>query len=152
MAGVIHFPRAARDDAERAWRLYQDAIEPLSNPLGAWREQEEREVVVNAFVQGEAQLIMLRPDVRQEGQVRLGWLHVRTTAHAVELWQLFLLPEHRGRGVGRRVLRRLQAYARDVNRPILLAVLRNNPARRLYERVGFTVNAEGPHHLFMGWH
>ena len=147
MAELIHFPQAALEDAQRAWTLYHDAIEPLSNPLGAWREEEEREVVLNAFERGEAQLIVRRRDA-----IRLGWLHVRTTAHAVELWQLFLAPEHRGYGIGGNVLHRLQRYARRVQRPILLAVLRNNPARRLYERVGFMVNAEGPHHLFMGWY
>jgi ribosomal protein S18 acetylase RimI-like enzyme len=48
-----------------------------------------------------------------------------------------VLPEHRGRGVGTGLLLRLLESARDVYRQVCLSVSADNPAARLYERVGF---------------
>lgn len=49
-----------------------------------------------------------------------------------------LLPDHRGRGVGTLLLRRLLAAAADRFTALSLSVSATNPARRLYAREGFT--------------
>ena len=47
--------------------------------------------------------------------------------------------EHRGRGIGRALLEALQNAARERgHRALSLSVQPDNPARRLYERAGFT--------------
>lgn len=127
-----------------AWELYRAAMEPLGAAIGAWSEADERRIVERSFEEGEAQLIVA-------GSEPVGWLHVRITSRSMELWQLFVSPAHRRRGVGTAVLRRLQERATALGLPILLAVLRNNPAKRLYEREGFSQHAEGSHHLFLWW-
>jgi ribosomal protein S18 acetylase RimI-like enzyme len=48
-----------------------------------------------------------------------------------------LLPEARGRGVGRRLLHALAERARNRHPALCLTVRAENPALRLYERVGF---------------
>lgn len=59
----------------------------------------------------------------------------------VAVVDIALLPEHRGRGTGTEVLRRLleDADARGVETE--LHVRRDNPAQRLYARLGFEVVA-----------
>jgi GNAT superfamily N-acetyltransferase len=53
-------------------------------------------------------------------------------------------PEHRGRGVGRRLVRRLLAQARAAGVVrVCLSVERANPAQRLYVAEGFAVVAHG---------
>jgi ribosomal protein S18 acetylase RimI-like enzyme len=101
-------------------------------------------VVEQSFIDEEAGLIL------RDGE-RVGWIHVRTTTNSVELWQLFIAEDHRGQGLGAHVLRCLQARASTLGLPILLSVLRNNPAKRLYGRAGFILRAESPHHLFLWW-
>ena len=55
-----------------------------------------------------------------------------------------VLPEHRGRGVGSELLRRLLASAGAVYPSVCLSVSADNPAVRLYERAGFErVGASG---------
>lgn len=51
-------------------------------------------------------------------------------------------PEYRGRGVGTALMTRLLATAQTRYPAISLSVTANNPARRLYQRLGFTFSAE----------
>ncbi len=48
-----------------------------------------------------------------------------------------LVPEARGSGLGTRLLRALQAEAAEKGLPLRLKVVLTNPARRLYQRLGF---------------
>lgn len=54
---------------------------------------------------------------------------------------LYLASEHQGAGLGTAVLARLLADDGDP-RPFRLNVLQGSPARRLYERHGFTLERE----------
>lgn len=66
--------------------------------------------------------------------------HYRTQEEWV-LVQIQLLPEHQGQGLGERLVRGLLDDARQAGLPVVLSVLRGNPARRLYERLGFEETA-----------
>ena len=48
-----------------------------------------------------------------------------------------LLPEYRGRGIGTALLEELLVEADATGRRVTIHVERFNPARRLYERLGF---------------
>ncbi|MBA1201233.1 GNAT family N-acetyltransferase [Pseudomonas capeferrum] len=75
--------------------------------------------------------------VVEEGDV-LGFCSLSQDAHALFIRELHLLPEQRGRGVGRWVLEELASWAAQRRLPLLrLMVFKNNPARRLYLRHGF---------------
>jgi ribosomal protein S18 acetylase RimI-like enzyme len=50
-----------------------------------------------------------------------------------------VLPLHIGRGLGGRLLARLLEDARPAHPAVALSVRESNPARRLYERLGFVV-------------
>lgn len=59
-----------------------------------------------------------------------------------------VLPGHRGRGVGTALLKRLLAEASALFPAVCLSVSPENPARRLYERMGFeTLEVRGGHPL-----
>jgi ribosomal protein S18 acetylase RimI-like enzyme len=59
--------------------------------------------------------------------------------HKASVWGLYVGPEYQGRGVARALLERLIAHARDQSglRQIHLTVTGDNPARALYEKLGF---------------
>jgi len=67
----------------------------------------------------------------------IGRLYVQRTATEVRIMDITLLPEHRGQGVGRYLLRQLQSEAREAGIPVTLHVQAHNPAQRLYARLGF---------------
>jgi ribosomal protein S18 acetylase RimI-like enzyme len=66
-----------------------------------------------------------------------------------EIIQLQLCPSMQGRGIGSELLRRLILEAEAAKAQLQLSVLRNNPARRLYESLGFTVIGSDASEYFM---
>jgi ribosomal protein S18 acetylase RimI-like enzyme len=61
----------------------------------------------------------------------------------VHLVELQVAPEHRNKGFGARLLGEVERRAREQRAPELsLTTAIDNPARRLYERSGFTVEGE----------
>jgi len=72
----------------------------------------------------------------------VGLLKVRRDGLTWELVQIQLSPSLHGKGVGTALLRALVAEARAAGASLRLSVHRANPARRLYERLGFVVVEE----------
>ena len=73
----------------------------------------------------------------------VGRLFCWESATEIRLADISLLPEFRGKGIGRAVLTGLINTARRKKKPLTLHVAAHNPARRLYESLGFrTVWAE----------
>ena len=59
-------------------------------------------------------------------------------------------PEHRGRGLGTALMKRLLSEASALFPAVSLSVSPSNPARRLYERLGFqTLEVRGGHPLML---
>lgn len=71
----------------------------------------------------------------------IGRLYVDRSVHLLRIIDIALLPEYRGRGIGGALMRQLLDEARASGKPVQIHVEVNNPALRLYERLGF-VRAE----------
>lgn len=69
----------------------------------------------------------------------IGRIYVDTTSREVRLMDVTLLPEHRNHGLGSRLMQQLLAYSDGLGRPASLHVEPFNPAKRMYERLGFRV-------------
>lgn len=78
-----------------------------------------------------------------------GRLYVDRWPAEIRIVDIALLPEFRGRGVGEALLRELIAEAEASGRPLTIHVEQGNPARRLYERLGFVPVAERGHNTLM---
>ena len=72
----------------------------------------------------------------------VGYCYVARGDEAIILVDVALDPEHSGKGVGGRLLRRLLDEADAAGRPVLAHVEKTNPARRLYARLGFEAFAD----------
>jgi ribosomal protein S18 acetylase RimI-like enzyme len=66
-----------------------------------------------------------------------GRLYVDRREREIRLVDIALLPEFRRLGVGTRLILELQREAEHTGRPLTIHVERFNPARSLYERLGF---------------
>ena len=95
------------------------------------------------------------PDARQQlllvdGEP-VGALWVDRGASAWHVLDIALLPTFRGLGFGAQALRGLMADAAGTGHTVRLAVAVANPARRLYERLGFDVTGRDEMNLSMAW-
>jgi len=73
------------------------------------------------------------------GEDVLGRLYVDRWADEIRIIDIALLPQYRGRGIGRAILESLldEAASRDRGRVVRIHVEHMNPAMRLYVRLGF---------------
>jgi GNAT superfamily N-acetyltransferase len=65
-----------------------------------------------------------------------------------EVWwilQVQLMPDHQGRGIGAALISGLIDEARSAGVALKLKVLKTNPARHLYERLGFEIVVDDDH-------
>jgi GNAT superfamily N-acetyltransferase len=82
----------------------------------------------------------------ESGGAPVGRLYTDERPASVHLIDIALLPEWRGRGLGGAILADLIADAAARGLAVSLQVEKVNPARRLYERLGFRTLADnGPH-------
>ena len=80
---------------------------------------------------------------------RAGTLKYRELTNEIEIMQLQILPEFQGKGLGNKVMERVLGWSKERHKKIELAVLKANPAKLLYERLGFAVTREDDYEFYM---
>lgn len=78
-----------------------------------------------------------------------GWLMVRRAAEGISLEQIYLSPPWQNRGVGSLLIQQLIEEARAQGVPLRLSTAKINPARRLYERLGFVEVSRSEYKTYM---
>ncbi len=124
-------PASSRDYAF-ALHLYLTGMQPLTAELMAWDPEKQIESFARNWNPTNTRIIFI-------GSRRVGWIQIDETSSEVVLQQLFVASDHQRRGIASRVLKLLVPAWNASGKPVNLTVLRNNPARRLYERFGFAV-------------
>ena len=80
-----------------------------------------------------------------------GRLRVARDGRVIVLLDIAILPEHRGRGIGRALIRALQDEAATFAVPLRLHVARTNPATALYLGLGFVPDGGDDVYQAMTW-
>ena len=119
----------AYDTRELAMRTY------VEQTWGKWN-QDEAEIQIADDIQ-HRRLRIIELDGKPAGMMRID----EHSTH-LDIDQLFLRPETQGRGIGTALVKSVLARAETKKLPVRLWVLRANPARTLYERLGFVVFEE----------
>lgn len=125
---------AVDEDVAFLLRLRQQTMDPHHAAAGIVQSHDEALSRVRAFF---AQTFV----IQQRGQP-VGMVKVVEQARCLRIQQIQVLPAYQRLGIGTRVVRDVQAEARRRHKAVALSVLRVNPARRLYERLGFCVVGE----------
>ena len=90
-------------------------------------------------------------DLIEVGGQPAGRLYVHRGAGEIRIMDIALAPPFRGRGIGTGLLRELMDEAAASGRSLTIHVELNNPARRLYERLGFVPAGEHGVYVLMRW-
>ncbi len=137
--------RNAQDsDYGLAEHLYLATMKPLLSRLGAFDELEFIANFKRLYRPADVKIIVV------DG-VDAGWLQISESEQEISLYQIHIGPGYRSRGIGTRLMQDLLARGRQQRKPISLYVVRNNPAKALYERLGFKVVGEDETKLHMRW-
>jgi len=82
-----------------------------------------------------------------DGQT-IGLLSIRAEGGSLWVSQIYILPIHQNKGYGTRIIREVISEADEAGKSVKLQVLKINPAKKLYDRLGFLVTGtNGPHHV-----
>ncbi|MSQ47492.1 MAG: N-acetyltransferase [Deltaproteobacteria bacterium] len=79
----------------------------------------------------------------------IGRLYVARWKDEIRIVDIALLPAYRGTGIGATILRDLFVEADAAGKPVRIHVERENPALRLYQRLGFVMIEDKGVYLFM---
>lgn len=113
--------------------------------FGTWDEIDQRERFAPHELKN-IQILLVSGDPA-------GLVHVERLQHEIFLQNIQFSPKFQNRGIGTMVFRSLMAESVKSGLAIRLKVLKeNHPARRLYDRLGFTFTSESNHsHLWIQW-
>ena len=139
--------RAARSSDHGFLRAAHHAgLRPWIERTWSWDERQQDEIHAERMGRRGAHMQI----VSVAGQ-DVGYLDVDLRETPWKLNSIVLVPAAQGRGIGSRVVRDILANARAAGVPMTLQVLVVNPARRLYERLGFRQTGATETHIQMQW-
>lgn len=134
MKPAIHLRAASREDLPFLLTLRRLTMTEHLQRVGAPTDDDAHDRRIRANFD-DAMIVC-------EGADAIGLLKVTLAAGDWHVHQIQILPACQGRGIGAAVLNALLTDAARERVSVSLSVLHGNPARRLYERLGFRVVSE----------
>ena len=150
----LRFRPVADSDKPFVFALYAQVREQELAPV-PWPDEAKRSFLLDqALLQHQhyvanypgADLLVIESDPGPIGRI-----YVYRSKDEIRLMDVALLPEWRNRGVGGVLLQELMDEARRTHRSITLHVEPENPAQRLYQRLGFRLIEHRGVYDFLGW-
>jgi len=134
------------EDAPWLWELKIAALRTyVELTWGEWNEPQQRAFFERGFTPQTLRIIT----IENEGDA--GVLELARRGSEFFITRLELLPRFQRRGIGSAIIQGIQLEAGLANKPVRLQVLRVNPARLLYRKLGFTEVGETSTHVLMSW-
>ncbi len=143
---------ALPDDEEFLFNVFESACEPIVAclPLHAAGKREFVASQYRAMLLSRRQLYpSCSRDIIIVGERPAGFIAVDRRETRIRIVDVMLLPAFRNRGIGGTLLRTILAEADRHRMAVDLRVERSNPAKRLYDRLGFTAVGDDGVHITM---
>ena len=133
---------ATNGDAAWLYALHVACLREYVAQTWGWDEATQRRMFAERFDPRASQIVLV--DGRAVGVVA-----VERRADGYFIGNIAIDPAWQGRGVGAAIIRDIQGAAAREGGLVRLRVLKVNPARRLYERLGFVVVGETATHYLL---
>jgi ribosomal protein S18 acetylase RimI-like enzyme len=143
------------DDSQFLSDLYASTREEELRQVTAWTDEQKRAFLQMQF---DAQTVHYKKHyhdaeywvIERDGE-RVGRLYLHYNVDDLRIVDIALVPSARGEGIGGRILGQLLDGARERGYTVSIHVERNNPALRLYQRLGFRQIDEHGIYFLMKW-
>ncbi len=128
-------------DSDLAFAIKKKSFGGYTDEVWGWDEGLQRRLHDRDFESERFQIVHLA------GQ-DIGLLGLRAEGSSLWIGQIYILPIHQNKGYGTRLIQDVITEANQSGQSVKLQVLKINPARELYERLGFVITGtNGPHHV-----
>ena len=133
MTNRVKFRPTTQADDEFVFRVRETTMRDyVLETWGVWNADEARAQINEDILSSRSKIIVI--DGQDAGLLRIDEFDTH-----IHLDQLFILPEFQSQGFGRVILGQILKKAKLSGLPLRLWVLRVNPARVFYERLGFCI-------------
>ncbi|HEY1977379.1 MAG TPA: GNAT family N-acetyltransferase [Candidatus Baltobacteraceae bacterium] len=123
--------------------VYFETQRWIIEKLFGWRGDDfEKDRFLSHYHESDTSIVVV------DGQ-DAGWICVRQEEEALHLHSIYLLSAFQKRGIGTSLIRQVIEDARAKRMPLTVSTAKINPARHLYERLGFAVSSESEFKVFM---
>lgn len=142
MKHAIKLRAATPQDYDFLYDVLKATMQEYVDRTWGWHEGWQQAYFRRTFDPTRDQIIVL-------GDQDIGVISTERREDEIFLSKIYILPEYQGRGIGTQLLKSLLTEAFQEGLSVSLGVLKVNPARRLYERLGFAVVEETETHYLM---
>ena len=126
---------ATLSDQAFLFDAYKATLQPFVQWAWGWDEEFQRQGLWTHHPLDEWKVVLM-------GQESVGGLHVQTLSQSHFVRILFVLPNYQGQGIGTGLLNEEWKRARSQGKFLELKVVKINPAKQLYDKLGFVVVGE----------
>jgi ribosomal protein S18 acetylase RimI-like enzyme len=123
-------------------RITHETMRWIVEQLFGWDEDQQVEKFAKQWNVDEVRIITVATE-------DAGWLQTATVEDAVFLKQIYLDRPFQRQGIGTHVIQIVLEEAQRHSKAVTLGVVKINPARRLYERLGFRTAGEDEYKFYM---
>ena len=121
---------AAESDIKRIFECYRITVGPYVEKAWGWDELTQISGFWKHHPLEEFKVIEIQNEFA-------GGLHLEEDQTNLYIRMIFLLPIHQGNGIGSQVITDIHNIARRSKKSLMLKVIKCNPAKDLYKRLGF---------------
>jgi GNAT superfamily N-acetyltransferase len=127
-------------------RIDHETMRWIIDELFGWEEARQVDNFARKWRVEEARIITVAAgDAWQDA----GWLQTAPCDDAILLKEIYLDPPFQRQGIGTRVMQIVIDEAQRQSKAVTLGVVKINPARRLYERLGFHTTHDDEYKFYM---
>lgn len=142
MENAINFRIATRKDYGFLYALHCKTMHDYIEATWGWNEVWQQNHFRENFQPEANQIIVLDGD-------DIGRIELNYKPDEVRIGNIQILPEYQSKGIGSLIMLKIIRQAQQQKQGVTLQVLKVNPARRFYERLGFVVEGEDDAHFKM---
>lgn len=138
----IRLRKANDNDVDFLWWLHRATMREYVDQTWGWEDELQERWFRRKFAPDRFQIILYHKDP-------IGYISVEYERTRVFLSTIEIAPAYQHRGIGTYLIRQLCDKADAASVPLELQVLKVNPAKRLYERIGLATIGETDTHYLM---
>lgn len=142
MSDELALRPASESDLDFLWQLHVATMRDYVEAIWGWDEDWQREHFYKIVQPAAHQIIVV--DGEDVGTISIG-----QHDDAIYINNIEILPDWQNQGIGTYIITTILEDARSDGFPVALQVLKNNPAIRFYERLGFEMSDETETHYEM---
>ena len=140
----MEFRKCDYSDADYILKLKELCIKWYIEIIYGWNTEVQREKTIHELQKHKDDMRIL---IKDGIDIGVTTFYEENNQYVVGL--IMIHPEYQGEGLGSKIMKEYIDLAKKSNKKIKIKVYKENPAKRLYERLGFKIYNEDDTHLYL---